>query len=112
MAAVETEGAGFNFDLCRRNEHLIGRGVKPPGLKKTGTTIAGIVFKVKVTFGLAWTLFWQAELCSTGPVNARCLDSHCMRDCYLRESLQWHLARPERPTRERYSSLRSLSKFV
>lgn len=36
----------FNFDLCKRNAFLEQRGVKAPGFTKTGTTIAGIVYKV------------------------------------------------------------------
>jgi len=40
------EGA-FNFDLCKRNSYLEGRGIKAPGFTKTGTTIAGIIFKVR-----------------------------------------------------------------
>ena len=36
----------FSFDLCKRNAYLETRGVKAPGFTKTGTTIAGIIFKV------------------------------------------------------------------
>jgi hypothetical protein len=61
MAVVELEGAGFNFDLCKRNAHLISRGVKPPAPKKTGTTIAGIVFKV------CTSLHWWFTVTSVGP---------------------------------------------
>lgn len=43
-----TSTGGFNFDLCKRNSYLEERGVKPPGYTKTGTTIAGIIFKVSV----------------------------------------------------------------
>lgn len=43
------EGTGFNFDLCKRNELLLARGVKAPAPTKTGTTIAGIVFKVRMS---------------------------------------------------------------
>lgn len=46
-AQVEGAGAGFSFDLCKRNAHLASRGVQPPAPRKTGTTIAGIVFKVR-----------------------------------------------------------------
>lgn len=38
---------GFNSDLVERNAYLESRGVKSPSLTKTGTTIAGIVFKVR-----------------------------------------------------------------
>ena len=40
-------GGGFAFDLLARNAALEARGVKAPGFKKTGTTIVGLVFKVK-----------------------------------------------------------------
>lgn len=46
VPGVAGEGKGFNFDLCKRNELLLSRGVKAPAPTKTGTTIAGIVFKV------------------------------------------------------------------
>lgn len=42
---------GFNFDLCKRNAFLEERGVKQPQLTKTGTTIAGIIFKDGVVLG-------------------------------------------------------------
>lgn len=37
---------GFNFDLVERNAYLESRGVKPPAVTKTGTTIAGVIYKV------------------------------------------------------------------
>ena len=37
---------GFSFDLCSRNAVLEQRGVVAPRLKKTGTTIVGLVYKV------------------------------------------------------------------
>ena len=40
-----TQG-GFQFDLCGRNAYLEARGIKPPRFTKTGTTIAGLIFKV------------------------------------------------------------------
>jgi 20S proteasome subunit beta 2 len=39
---------GFQFDLCARNAALEARGVVAPRLKKTGTTIAGVLFDVSV----------------------------------------------------------------
>lgn len=47
-AAMATGAAagGFSFDLCRRNEMLRSRGVEGPGFTKTGTTIAGVIYKV------------------------------------------------------------------
>lgn len=46
MAAAPQQG-GFNFDLCKRNEFLEARGAKHPGFTKTGTTIAGVIFKAR-----------------------------------------------------------------
>ena len=44
MGAREPQ-PGFQFDLCVRNAFLEERGVHAPRLTKTGTTIAGIIFK-------------------------------------------------------------------
>lgn len=41
---------GFNFDLCRRNEMLSNKGLKAPSFLKTGTTIVGLIFEVRVKF--------------------------------------------------------------
>lgn len=44
---LPTKG-GFDFGLCRRNESLAEKkGLKIPGFLKTGTTIVGLVFKVR-----------------------------------------------------------------
>uniref|UniRef100_A0A061RR14 proteasome endopeptidase complex n=1 Tax=Tetraselmis sp. GSL018 TaxID=582737 RepID=A0A061RR14_9CHLO len=48
MAAKQ---GGFSFDLCRRNDMLHERGVPAPGFTKTGTTIAGVIFKDGVVLG-------------------------------------------------------------
>lgn len=40
--------AGFQFDLCKRNQLLESKGVQGATVTKTGTTIAGLVFKVRV----------------------------------------------------------------
>ena len=38
---------GFSYELCDRNAALVSSGaVKQPSAKKTGTTIAGVIFKV------------------------------------------------------------------
>lgn len=42
---IPTKG-GFNFDLCRRNEMLLKKGIQLPSFRKTGTTIVGLVFQV------------------------------------------------------------------
>ena len=44
---------GFSFDLCRRNEMLSKKGVQAPSFLKTGTTIVGLVFQVRVLVQLA-----------------------------------------------------------
>jgi len=42
---------GFNFDLCKRNEMLIKMGKVQPRVKKTGTTIVGLVYNDGVVLG-------------------------------------------------------------
>jgi len=42
---------GFSFDLCKRNEFFEKKGMKHPGFTKTGTTIAGVIFKVRGAAG-------------------------------------------------------------
>lgn len=42
---VGSSAGGFSFDLCKRNSFLEKKGVSPPGLWKTGTTIAGVIYK-------------------------------------------------------------------
>jgi hypothetical protein len=43
-----SNAGGFNFDLCKRNDMLEKKGMHLPKAWKTGTTIAGIIFKVGV----------------------------------------------------------------
>lgn len=48
----EEEKGGFSFDNCKRNEHILSKGgYVPPKATKTGTTIAGIIFKDGVILG-------------------------------------------------------------
>ncbi|GMP46135.1 hypothetical protein CsSME_00014408 [Camellia sinensis var. sinensis] len=42
---------GFSFDLCRRNEMLIKKGLQSPSFLKTGTTIVGLIFQDGVILG-------------------------------------------------------------
>ncbi|KAK4304713.1 hypothetical protein Pmani_023357 [Petrolisthes manimaculis] len=42
---------GFQFSNFARNEKLVSRGFPMPGCRKTGTTIAGVVFKDGVVLG-------------------------------------------------------------
>lgn len=43
-----SNAGGFNFDLVKRNAMLQSKGMKPPSAWKTGTTIAGVIYKVCV----------------------------------------------------------------
>lgn len=48
----QEENGGFSFDNCRRNEYILANGkYTPPKATKTGTTIAGIIFKDGVILG-------------------------------------------------------------
>lgn len=48
----EEEQGGFSFENCKRNAYLASKaGFKMPKATKTGTTIAGIVFKDGVVLG-------------------------------------------------------------
>lgn len=51
MAAVEEPRSGFSFENCIRNNNLSKTGFKAPTAYKTGTTIAGIIFKDGVILG-------------------------------------------------------------
>ncbi|XP_034943350.1 proteasome subunit beta type-7 [Chelonus insularis] len=54
MASIlvpEIPSPGFSFDLCKRNELLAKKGFPAPKAQKTGTTIAGIVYKDGVILG-------------------------------------------------------------
>ena len=43
----DSSGLGFDFDLCKRNEFLEKQGLKKLKPWSTGTTICGVVFKVR-----------------------------------------------------------------
>jgi len=46
------ENGGFSFENCRRNQYILSKdGYKAPTATKTGTTIAGIIFKDGVILG-------------------------------------------------------------
>ncbi|KAM6316422.1 proteasome subunit beta type-7 isoform 2-T2 [Podargus strigoides] len=58
MAAVsvlQAPSGGFSFDNCARNSlleaELVRKGLRVPAARKTGTTIAGVVFKDGVVLG-------------------------------------------------------------
>lgn len=43
-----SNAGGFDFEFVKRNAMLAAKGVKPPTATKTGTTIAGVIYKVSV----------------------------------------------------------------
>ena len=45
--SVGAQVGGFSFDSCVRNKLLEKTGLKAPTAQKTGTTIVGVVFKVR-----------------------------------------------------------------
>ncbi|XP_004522057.1 proteasome subunit beta type-7 [Ceratitis capitata] len=68
---------GFNFDNCKRNEMLLGSGFQQPKTVKTGTTIAGIIFKDGVILG--------ADTRATeGPIVS---DKNCSKIHYLAKNM-------------------------
>ncbi|CAD7080370.1 unnamed protein product [Hermetia illucens] len=69
--------AGFNFENCLRNEQLMRNGFKPPKMVKTGTTIAGIIYKDGVILG--------ADTRATeGPIVS---DKNCSKIHYLAKNM-------------------------
>jgi 20S proteasome subunit beta 2 len=64
---------GFDFSYCQRNAFLEKNGVKMPTTKKTGTTIAGVVYKDGIVLG--------ADTRATeGPIVA---DKNCEKIHYI-----------------------------
>lgn len=64
---------GFSFDLCRRNEMLVNKGLRGPSFLKTGTTIVGLIFQDGVILG--------ADTRATeGPIVA---DKNCEKIHYM-----------------------------
>ncbi|CDP13255.1 unnamed protein product [Coffea canephora] len=76
MSKAAIEGppkGGFSFDLCRRNEMLVQKGLNAPSFLKTGTTIVGLVFQDGVILG--------ADTRATeGPIVA---DKNCEKIHYI-----------------------------
>jgi hypothetical protein len=50
---------GFNFDLCKRNAMLEGKGMHLPKAWKTGTTIAGVIYKVEMQLAVLQKLCYR-----------------------------------------------------
>lgn len=49
---VHEEKGGFSFENCRRNDFILAKNhIQPPKATKTGTTIAGVIFKDGVVLG-------------------------------------------------------------
>lgn len=68
---------GFNFDNCKRNTGLIKNGFQAPKAVKTGTTIAGIVYKDGVILG-------ADSRATEGPIIA---DKNCKKLHYLAKNM-------------------------
>jgi len=51
ITLLESQKGGFSFDLCKRNAILASKGAQMPKMKKTGTTIVGLVYKDGVVLG-------------------------------------------------------------
>lgn len=55
LSRFEPQPGGFSFENCARNNHLEAEcsslGLNPPKARKTGTTIAGLVFKDGIILG-------------------------------------------------------------
>jgi len=48
---LQSSRGGFNFDLCKRNDFLAKMGKVAPKMKKTGTTICGLVYNDGIVLG-------------------------------------------------------------
>jgi len=51
----EQKPNGFDFDLCKRNAWLEKQGLQTLKPWSTGTTICGVVYKVRVFFFLSFS---------------------------------------------------------
>lgn len=96
-----TQG-GFAFDLCGRNAYLEGRGIKPPRFTKTGTTIAGLIFKAcsslsswmrfpHVMFGNCWEYNAANSDSSTNPEIVHLSDLVLFKLHAIRCLLLWYV---------------------
>jgi hypothetical protein len=61
--ATDMEGADLlaRTDLCRRNAYLNAQGVVPKMAKKTGTTITGLIYKVRRRVDLSRDPRWRSN---------------------------------------------------
>lgn len=72
-----SQKGGFTFDLSKRNDGLKSLGLQAPTMRKTGTTISGIIFKDGVILG--------ADTRSTeGPIVA---DKNCEKIHYIASNI-------------------------
>mmetsp|Transcript_24877 Transcript_24877/g.27688 ORF Transcript_24877/g.27688 Transcript_24877/m.27688 type:complete len:270 (+) Transcript_24877:95-904(+) len=69
--------AGFDFDLCKRNNILAAVGLKMPGATKTGTTICGTLFKGGIVLG-------ADTRATNGPIVA---DKNCEKIHYIADNI-------------------------
>ncbi len=77
---AHVEMPGFNYDLARRNAYLQERGVKFPGFTKTGTTIAGVIYKV---IYFTHTRKFSILATETRPSKTKPLDHRVASGCML-----------------------------
>ncbi|KAL6758146.1 nucleophile aminohydrolase [Haematococcus lacustris] len=71
-------GDGFDFSLCKRNQMMELKGMPPPKAWKTGTTIAGIIFKDGVVLG--------ADTRSTSDTTVA--DKNCEKIHYIADNIR------------------------
>ena len=57
----EQKPNGFDFDLCKRNAWLEKQGLQTLKPWSTGTTICGVVYKVRVFFSFFFETFLQSK---------------------------------------------------
>lgn len=74
-----SNAGGFDFEFVKRNAMLAAKGVKPPTAWKTGTTIAGVIYKVNcMTDVLVWS---QHSACVEGRNAAAQPNGRCNATC-------------------------------
>lgn len=104
-----SNAGGFDFELVKRNAMLQSKGVTPPKAWKTGTTIAGVVFKVQQDphCGItSWPTFMHAahvgrvisDKCLRTSISqhklAATASTSIISGCAVAKSMAHHLASP------------------
>ena len=75
--SMDLPNRGFNFENCQRNADLLKTGFQPPRAVKTGTTIAGIIYKDGVVLG-------ADTRATAGPIVS---DKNCAKIHYLAKNI-------------------------